>query len=335
MISRITNRRWIGALIAFGLTATASSASATPGESAASTAASPAEPAERPLPPSALTTPAEPKPALWVVRDEDTTIYLFGTIHVMRAGVNWFHPRIRQAFNESEELVTEIPEAEFRDAPYLFVQRAITDDGLPLTEHLTAEQLSLYRRGMARVGVPVSYFEPVEPWVPTFLLMSGGSGRGSRYRSDLGIEVVLNRTARDRRIPVSALESLDMQIGFFDHLSMDTQVDMLMSLMRAIVEPCSCAGRRSGLDSLVNMWAHGDVDGLAAYNAPDINEEPDEFYQVLLPDRNQRWSQWVQLRLNEPGGKFFVAVGAAHLAGDDSVQSFLAKDGITVERIDY
>ena len=213
MISHKAKRRWLGALIAVGLASMASIAGATPGESAASTAASPADPAERPLPPSALTTPAEPKPALWVVRDEDTTIYLFGTVHVMRAGVNWFHPRIRQAFNESDELVTEIPEAEFRDAPYLFLQRAITDDGLPLTEHLNAEQLSLYRRGMARVGVPVSYFEPVEPWVPTFLLMSGSGNRNSRYRADLGIEVVLNRAARDRRMPVSALESLDMHVG--------------------------------------------------------------------------------------------------------------------------
>ena len=83
------------------------------------------------------------------------------------------------------------------------------------------------------------------------------------------------------------------------------------------------------------MWAHGDVEGLAAYNAPEINEEPDEFYQVLLPDRNDRWSQWIQLRLNEEGGKFFVAVGAAHLAGDESVQTFLARDGITAERIEY
>lgn len=339
MTAKTANRRWLAMLGAAALSALATGAAATPAApnpTAPAPATAPeAEPAERPLPPSALTTPAVPKPALWVVRDEDTTIYLFGTIHVMRAGVNWFHPRVREAFDASDELVTEIPEAEFRDAPYLFVQRAITDDGLPLTEHLDAQQLALYRRGMARVGVPVSFFEPVEPWVPTFLLMSGGTGRGSRYRADLGVEVILNRAARDRRMPVSALESLDMQIGFFDHLSMDTQVDMLMSLMHAIVEPCNCAGRRSGIDSIVNTWAHGDVEGIATFNAPENTEEPDEFYQVLLPDRNDRWSQWVQLRLNEPGGKFFVAVGAAHLAGNDSVQSFLARDGITVERIEY
>lgn len=336
MTAKIANRRWLAMLGAATLATMASAANATPGQPATepqqSALLAPAD--ERPLPPSALTTPATPKPALWVVRDEDTTIYLFGTVHVMRAGVNWFHPRVREAFNESDELVTEIPEAEFRDAPYLFVQRAIADDGRPLTYHLNAEQLALYRRGMARVGVPVSAFEPVEPWVPAFLLMSGGV-RGSRYRADLGVEVILNRAARDRRMAVSALESLDMQIGFFDHLSMDTQVNMLMSLMQAIVEPCRCAGRRSEIDSIVNSWAHGDVEGLAAYSAPEVSGDPDEFYQVLLPDRNDRWSQWIQLRLNEPGGKFFVAVGAAHLAGDDSVQSFLAREGITVERIDY
>ena len=257
-----------------------------------------------------------------------------GTIHVMRPGVNWFHPRIREAFNASDELVTEIPLQEFEDAQALLVQRAITDDGLPLTEHLDAAQLSLYRRAMGRLRIPVAMFEVTEPWVPTFLLMSG-TPSGSPYRAEIGVERILARAARDRRMATSGLESLDMQFGFFDNLSMETQVSMLMDLSRAIVEPCRCAGRRGGIDALVNMWAAGDVDSLAAANVADATEEPAEFHQVLLPDRNDRSSQWIQLRLNEPGGKFFVAVGAAHLAGDESVQSFLARDGITAERIEY
>ena len=323
------DRRWMvraAALLLAGL-ATASSATPAPPTSTPVTAAPATPPAPRP-------TIANAKPALWIVRDEDTVIYLFGTIHVLRADVNWFNPRIRQAFNESDELITEIPEEEFADMMPLLIQRASTDDGEPLTAHLTADQLSLYRRAMARLRLPVAMFEGTEPWVPTFLLMgSGGSTNG--YSARYGVETVLNRAARDRRMAASGLESLDMQIGFFDHLSMATQVDMLMGMSQAIVEPCACAGRRGGLDAIVEMWAAGDVDALAAANAADLENEPAEFHQVLLPDRNDRWSQWIQLRLNEPGGKFFVAVGAAHLAGPESVQSFLARAGITAERVEY
>ena len=61
-------------------------------------------------------------PALWVVRDEDTTIYLFGTIHVLRPGVTWFDDGIKAAFDASDELVTEIPEREFVDMQPLLIQ---------------------------------------------------------------------------------------------------------------------------------------------------------------------------------------------------------------------
>lgn len=277
-------------------------------------------------------TPADP--ALWVVKDEDTTIYLFGTVHVLRPGLSWFDGRIRQAFDESDELVTEIPEREFEQAMPLLVQRALTDDGKMLSERLTAEQLALYRRAMARMGIPMRVFEPVEPWVPAFILSSGCTCDG--YTAAHGVETVLNRAARQRRMATSALESLDMQLGFFDHLSEETQISLLMSLSEAVVHPVpgSGAAARAGMNEMVGRWAAGDVEGLTALLADSFGDTP-ELHERLIPFRNNNWAQWIQLRLNEPGGKFFVAVGAAHLHGPESVQAQLATMGITVERVEY
>ena len=277
-------------------------------------------------------TPADP--ALWVVKDEDTTIYLFGTVHVLRPGLSWFDDRIRQAFDESDELVTEIPEREFDQMMPLLVQRALTDDGKMLSQRLTADQLALYRRAMTRVGIPVRMFEPVEPWVPAFILSSGCTCDG--YTAAHGAETVLNRAARNRRMATSALESLDIQLGFFDHLSEESQITLLMDMVEAIArpQPGSNAAARAGMNEMVGLWAAGDVDGLTAMLADAFVEVP-ELRERLIPFRNNNWAQWIKLRLDDPGGKFFVAVGAAHLHGDESVQAQLATMGITVERVEY
>lgn len=275
-------------------------------------------------------TPADP--ALWVVKDEDTTIYLFGTIHVLRPGLSWFDGRVRQAFDDSDELVTEIPERDFDEALPLLIQRARTDDGKMLSDRLTLEQRTLYRRAMARIGVPATFFEPVEPWVPAFVLSSGCTCDG--YTARHGVETVLNQAAGNRRMATSALESLDMQLSFFDHLSEETQIRLLMDLVEAIArpQPGSNAAARAGMTDMVALWAAGDVDGLTAMLADSFAETP-ELRERLIPFRNGNWAQWIQLRLNEPGGKFFVAVGAGHLHGPDSVQAYLAEMGITAERV--
>ena len=57
-----------------------------------------------------------------------------------------------------------------------------------------------------------------------------------------------------------------------------------------------------------------------------------EAYRMLIADRNARWGQWIAERLERPG-KVFLAVGTGHLAGKDSVQSWLASRGISSTRV--
>ncbi len=273
-------------------------------------------------------------PALWVVRDDDTTIYLFGTIHVLKPGYSWFDGAVADAFSASDELVTEIPEAEFENAWSLLAQRAPSDDGLTISRRLTGDQLTRYRRAFARLGLPICMFERAEPWVPLFLLMSGPNGGG--YSSRHGVETVLNDAADRRRMAKSALESIDMQLGMFDNLSAESQVAMLMDMVDAILAPPERGGgsATAQLDEMVRQWAAGDVATVDAQIDSEFREFP-EFREFLLPNRNNNWAQWIRMRLAEPGGKFFVAVGAAHLHGSESVQVQLAEMGITTERVAY
>jgi uncharacterized protein YbaP (TraB family) len=81
----------------------------------------------------------------------------------------------------------------------------------------------------------------------------------------------------------------------------------------------------------VRLWASGDTDRLAAQLNEDLRTTP-RLAQLLLTDRNARWADWIAARLDKPG-TVFVAVGAGHLAGSDSVQAMLAKKGLRAERV--
>ncbi|MGI9360936.1 MAG: TraB/GumN family protein, partial [Parasphingorhabdus sp.] len=96
-------RRWFSKLSFLPLFLGLAACQAEPPQSSGQTA---------PLAAEALTIPDDPDPALWVVKDEDTTIYLFGTIHILKPGLSWFDEAVKDAFDESEELVVEMIQPE-------------------------------------------------------------------------------------------------------------------------------------------------------------------------------------------------------------------------------
>ncbi|MEQ1510458.1 MAG: TraB/GumN family protein [Sphingopyxis sp.] len=266
-------------------------------------------------------------PALWVVRDADTTIYLFGTVHVLRPGLSWFDEAVADAFNASDELVLELPAGSDARVGELVAGLSAAQDGKALTARLTPEQRGIYTRAMASVSMPVARFETREPWLPAMLLAIAPTMRLG-YNAHDGTEATLTRTATAAGKRISGLETADIQLGFFDTMPVATQIDFLIA---------SASAALNGEDSLAPMieqWAAGDPDRLGELMNAELASSP-ELARILLTDRNANWAEWIRLRLAEPGGRFFVAVGAGHLAGAGSVQQALHAHGITATRVEY
>jgi uncharacterized protein YbaP (TraB family) len=89
----------------------------------------------------------------------------------------------------------------------------------------------------------------------------------------------------------------------------------------------------SELGKMIDQWAAGDPEALGATMNEGMRDTP-ELAKILLTDRNARWAKWIEARLQKPG-TVFLAVGAGHLAGTDSVQAFLARDRVTAARVRY
>lgn len=266
-------------------------------------------------------------PALWVLKDEDTTIYLFGTIHVLPPGLSWFDEAIAKAFDEADELRTEIvmPDDPATLVPVM-LRYALDTTGTPLSARLTAKQLESYRSGIARLGLPAAQLEPFDPWFVS-LQISIGMIAARGIEPAHGAEEVLRVAAKAQGKRMTGFETIDEQMSLMDSTPQDEQIAGLMDAIE------NGAEAERVIDELVESWARGEPEKTGALMNESMADTPVSA-RVLLTDRNRRWAESLRARLAEPG-TVFVAVGAGHLAGRDSVQDFLAKAGLRVERVEY
>ncbi len=279
--------------------------------------------------PPAVGKTVDADPALWVVKDADTTIYLFGTVHVLKPGLTWFDEAIRDAFDKSGNIVMELPPqdpARAGETQQIVLGLAQAKDGKTLTEKLPADKRAAYAAVLAQFGQPASAFDMFEPWFASVILSQLALAKAG-FAPDSGAEAQLTAAAKAAGKPASGLETLEQQLGYFHGLPQADQVKFLLST----VDEMAKFGEM--LDTLVDRWSHGDPNGLAKLINKDIAEEP-ILYKALLKDRNTRWAAWIDSRMKQPG-TVFVAVGAGHLAGQDSVQEQLKPYKLKAVRVAY
>jgi len=264
---------------------------------------------------------AVPGPALWRVADADTTIYLFGTVHALPQGKDWFDGRIERAFTASDEMVTEVDLSDQAASSAAMQAAGLLGEGQSLRAMMTPEDRQQFEAAIVGLGLPVAALDRMEPWLASLTLSLLPLLRQG-YQTESGVEQAL--TARAAGKKHGALESIAQQIDLFDGMPMDAQLKFLDKTVEAMPKATST------LDAMVAEWLVGDADGLAKLLNSYIDDPV--LYERLLTQRNANWAQWVEQRLQQPG-TVFVAVGAGHLAGADSVQRQLAKRGVKVERI--
>lgn len=265
-------------------------------------------------------------PALWVIKDADTTIYLFGTVHVLKPGLGWFDEGVKAAFDKSDELVLEMIEPDTATMQGLIMKTALNPEGPTLTEKLPADKREAYAKAMTDVGVPAAALDRFDPWFAAVTLSIAGLPKLG-YDPESGAERTLSVAAKAANKQVIGLETAEQQLGYFDALPEPLQVKFLVSTVDDYPRMAT------ELDKMIASWSAGDPEALGKTMNEELADTP-ELSKVLLADRNTRWAEWIEQRLQKPG-TVFVAVGAGHLAGAESVQAQLAKHKLTAARVAY
>ncbi|HZF96164.1 MAG TPA: TraB/GumN family protein [Allosphingosinicella sp.] len=275
--------------------------------------------------PAPATVRPDADPALWVLRDEDTTIYLFGTFHLLDGRRDWFNDEVRTAFDRSDELVLEIVLPDDPAALQPVIQRyAVDASGRTLSQRLPAPLRERLTATLGRIGLPAAAVERYEPWFVSMLLVTTGAQRVG-ITGEHGPETVLTAAARARGMPVRGVETAESQIAMLDATPQAVQIEQLDMTLQ------SMSSLEGAFGPMTEAWAAGDSGRLYAIMNGQMAQSP-ELYRTVFVERNARWTDWLRERMERPG-TVFLAVGAGHLAGPDSVQAMLARRGLRTERV--
>ena len=268
----------------------------------------------------------EPRPAMWLISDEDTRIYLFGTTHMLPPGFKWRSPALDKAVKEADELTVETYEEPGAELDPKVIEQLVLQTPVPILERVPRKYRKPLAGAIKRSGLPIEGFALLRTWMAGMMLGLGEQLRawGADDPSDApGVEDVLEAEFRAAKKPISSVEGPEAGLDAFNALSEEQQVALLIE----------------GLDSKPDEGEEIDDDRLWATGRFDevyesfVRDFPPVLYDGLVRKRNAAWTVWLEERMKKPGTVLF-AVGAAHLAGEDSVQKMLEKRGIVAERIE-
>ena len=266
------------------------------------------------------------RPALWRVADADTTVYLFGTIHMLPSNFAWRSAALDKALAKSDGLVveTKVDESNLREFHATF-SRLGTRAGLPpILDRVPPDKRAALATAIATSGRHMAEYDQMESWAAALILVNAQLKRLG-IEGENGVETSLRNAFARTGKPIGELESNTDQLGFFDRLSESSQRVLLEG---AIEQPAAMRGQ---FDAMLKAWTQGDIKAIARSFNAEMASSP-ELRDALLDRRNANWAGWVERRMAQPGS-VMVAVGAGHLAGEGSVQDMLQRRGYRVTRL--
>jgi uncharacterized protein YbaP (TraB family) len=265
------------------------------------------------------------RPALWKVADRDTIIYLFGTIHALPDRVHWRSPGFDRAFHASRELMIEVGNIDDQMAVAGALLKVGMASGLPpILERVPEKNRPALKAAIAASGIPAGTFDRMKSWMAAVALISTEFKRIG-LDPEKGVERKLVAEWKAKGGKVGGFETAAEQFGFLDSLSADAQQKFLI----AASDGKQDVKKQFGL--MLKAWEAGNVVAIAR-TFDDETQMSRELRRVLMTQRNARWAASLAERMKKPG-TVFVAVGAGHLAGRDSVLAMLAARGLKAVRV--
>jgi uncharacterized protein len=265
-------------------------------------------------------------PALFAARDADSTMYIYGTIHLRRAGDAWGGPHVEAALAQSEEIWTEVdmdPAAEARGQAEAL--RLGMSPQNALSSHLTAEDEERLTALCQRLGLPRQALERMSPWMAALTLTVMPMLQAG-YDPQAGVDRAVVAWGREHNKTLRSFETPEQQIALFAGLDEDEEMEMLRYSFEGAEQTVEL------VNALSAAWDRGDIAALEAQIITEARTSAPRMYQSFFVDRNNAWMTVLSREL-DGAGVDFVAVGAGHLYGPDGLVAQLRRRGVRVERV--
>jgi len=264
---------------------------------------------------------------LWRVQSKRNTVYVLGSIHLLKKDVYPLSRTIEVAFEKSDILAVE---ADVNDISRLNLQKLMENAFYPvndsLEKHVSGKTFNVIREETARAGLPMDLVYNQKPWFLGLTLESVELMK-SGYDPNYGIDKYFLSKAEGRK-KISELESLDYQIDLLAGLNDEEQELFLLYTLKELKILVQ------EVDKLVDAWKSGAVEKMESTITKSLAEDR-RFYTIydkLIYKRNRNMSQKIEGYL-KTNGTYFVVVGAAHLLGDKGIIQLLKDKGYSVEQL--
>lgn len=263
---------------------------------------------------------------VWAVHGARATVYLAGSVHLLRADEAQLPAGFEQAYADSRCVVMEIDLG--RIEPSQVASWIERHGSLPAGEHLRAvlgeARYARLSAAAATLGVPVQSFDTQQPWVVAVELAEFSYLRLG-YDPEQGAEEQLVRRARADRKATDGLETVNEELGGLEALSREDQLRALDQTLEEL------ADAPSDMRVVVAAWRRGDAAKLSAILSKEYRDFP-TLYQPLVTVRNQRWLPQIE-QLLQGDRNCIVVVGALHLVGRGGLLELLRRDGYRPQQL--
>ncbi len=272
----------------------------------------------------ALASPARAQPPIWIVRDADSEILLFGSVHVLPPGLDWGQARLDPWLKTADDLWFELPvdAATEAETGRIAAARGVLPPGASLSSMLSAPARARMARLAPAYGISLEQLNRLEPWFAEVVL-AGQAYRKAAATVGAGVEQTISRRAPSR-LARRAFETPDLQIALFDQAPLAVQIASLEDTLKEMERD------PKAYEGLVAAWQKPDLKGLEREAIEPMRRVSPVLYQRLLADRNAAWTRTLDQRLKGKG-RTVVVVGIGHLIGKDGVPARLRGLGYSVE----
>ena len=272
--------------------------------------------------PATLTRPYMPQingPAIWLIEDEDTELFLFGSVHALPPELDWQRESFLEIMNSADIVFFETTQRDSGSDFMAFFQMGLAGPGEGLHDVLDEDQLILLSSSLAEVGLDLESFRGQKPWFASLMIGFAVMDMHGQAAEN-GVETWMDaQLASDR--DVRSLEDSLQVARSFSELTIDEQVAMLMDGLDEADMAEALA------NNTLRAWIKGDPDGIYRGSFEDMRNEQAGVYDIMITRRNEAWADTLDALMDDETGRILVVVGAGHLAGPESVILMMEERG--------
>jgi uncharacterized protein len=269
--------------------------------------------------------PSIAAPAIWKVSDADSSVWLFGSVHILPPDIDWRTTRLDKIISKADRVYFETdvsPQAQMALLP-LTMDVAFNQDGVLLSETIGEKLTARVREAAEAYAIPMPMLLTMRPWMAATTL-SIGPLTETGYDPALGVETILSAEISSERL--GFLETPEQQIGFLSSGSDAEQIAMLEATLDTldIME--------QDIDTMVEAWMNGEPEVLGEIFMAQMGDYDEGMVERIIDTRNHNWVSQIETMLAENESAVLV-VGAAHLVDEVSVVRLLENLGYASERV--